>query len=596
LKLQQIYNSEKEKYQSLYQVESHKLLVSSTLRLVLAAICLYTAFQYFFKDAIGLYGIIAAISLIVFLLLVKRHERLNQQTRLYEQLVRINETEIKVTNGDYSDFYDGNEFEQPDHPYTFDLDGFGKKSLYQYLNRTANFIGRERLSQYLISPEKTEIERTQAATQELSPLLTWRQEFLAMGQLDPDNQNAYRQLLLWAKQAPVKTSMIAKAFYWLLTALTLGLVVLACISAFPWVGGMLKFLTLFNLFVVALHTQQIKQEISQLNAIHKTVAQYGNLIQSIEKQAFKSEKLREIQQGLKPEKELASAAILQLSVLLNRLESVQNIFATILFNSLGLYHLHTLIALQDWKKEHAASLENWINSVGEMEALNSLGHFVHNHPTFVFPTLSKKVEMEMIDLGHPLIAAEKRINNDISFKKEGFVILTGSNMSGKSTFLRTLGINLLLVNAGLPVCAKRCTTYPFDIFVCMKLSDSLHDNESYFYAELKRLQRIVTTLQNGKPCFVLLDEVLRGTNSNDKLAGTLGLTERMIDQKATGIIATHDLKVCDLTTQYPDYLRNMCFEVEMTTDNLIFDYKLREGVCVNKSASFLMKKMGITGA
>jgi hypothetical protein len=592
--VQQIYQSEKDKYQSLFQVESRKLLISSTLRLILAAIGLYTAFQYFFKDASGLYGVFAAISLVLFLIMVKRHERINQQTRLYEQLVRINETEIEVTNGDYSDFYDGNEFEQSDHPYTFDLDVFGKKSLYQYLNRTANYIGRERLAQYLITPEKSEIKRTQDAIKELSPLLTWRQEFLAMGQLDPDNKKNYHQLLEWTKQPPVKTVTIAKIFYWTLTALTLGLVVLSGFFTFPWLGGTLKFLTLFNLFVVALHTQQIKKEISQLNAIYKTVAQYGNLIQSIEKQAFKSDKLSEIQQGLKPEKELASAAILRLSVLLNRLESVQNIFATLLFNGLGLYHLHTLITLQDWKKEHAANLENWINSVGEMEALNSLAHFVHNHPSFVFPTLSEKVEMDMIELGHPLISAEKRINNNISFGKEGFVILTGSNMSGKSTFLRTLGINLLLVNVGLPVCAKRCTTYPFDIFVCMKLSDSLHDNESYFYAELKRLQRIVGTLQNGKPCFVLLDEVLRGTNSNDKLAGTLGLTERMIAQKATGIIATHDLKVCDLTTQYPDYLRNMCFEVEMTTDNLIFDYKLREGVCVNKSASFLMKKMGIT--
>jgi ABC-type multidrug transport system fused ATPase/permease subunit len=592
--VQQKYHSEQENYQSLFQVESRKLLIISTLRLFLALITLYSAFQYFFKDASGFYGIVAVISLILFLIMVKRHERINQQTRLYEQLVRINETEIKVTNGDYSDFYDGNEFEHSDHPYTFDLDVFGRKSLYQYLNRTANFIGRERLAQYLITPNKFEIQRTQAAIKELSPLLNWRQEFLAMGQLAPDNKKNYYQLLDWTKQAPITTSMFAKIFYWTLTALTLGLVVLSGFFTFPWLGGMLKFLTLFNLFVVALHTQQIKKEISQLNAIYKTVAQYGNLIQSIEKQAFKSDKLQEIQQGLKPEKELASAAILQLSVLLNRLESVQNIFATLLFNGLGLYHLHTLIALQDWKKEHAANLENWINSVGEMEALNSLAHFVHNHPTFVFPTLSEKVEMEMIELGHPLISAEKRINNDITFEKEGFVILTGSNMSGKSTFLRTLGINLLLVNVGLPVCAKRCATYPFDIFVCMKLSDSLHDNESYFYAELKRLQRIVDTLQNGKPCFVLLDEVLRGTNSNDKLAGTLGLTERMIVQKATGIIATHDLKVCDLTTQYPDYLRNMCFEVEMTTDNLIFDYKLREGVCVNKSASFLMKKMGIT--
>jgi hypothetical protein len=592
--VQEIYHSERVKYESLHKTEAHNLLISSVLRLSLAVVGLCAAFQYFFKDGGIIYGVVTAISLVIFLLMVKRHERISQQTRLYAQLIKVNETEIKAVSGDYSEFYDGNEFNQPEHPYTFDLDVFGKKSLYQYINRTANHIGRQRLAHYFIFPDKNDILNVQAAAQELSPKLAWRQAFLAMGQLDPDTQNAYQQLLQWAQQPSENTSQIAKVFYTFLTVLTLGLVGVACFFSFPWMGAALKFLTLFNLLIVAIHTAQIKKEISQLNAIYKTVAQYGNLIQSVEKQTFISEKLQNIQANLQQEKEPASAAILRLSVLLNRLESVQNIFATLIFNGLGLYHLHTLIALQNWKKQYSSKISTWINTVGEVEALNSLGHFVHNHPDFVFPTLTKEIKLEMIDLGHPLIAAEKRINNDISFYKSGFVILTGSNMSGKSTFLRTLGINLLLVNVGLPVCAKRCTTFPFDIFVCMKLSDSLQDNESYFYAELKRLQRIVETLQHGIPCFVLLDEVLRGTNSNDKLAGTLGLTERMIAQKATGIIATHDLKVCDLTAQYPDYLRNMCFEVEMTTDNLIFDYKLRQGVCVNKSASFLMKKMGIT--
>jgi ABC-type multidrug transport system fused ATPase/permease subunit len=593
--VQEIYHSARIKYESLHKVEAQKLFISSVLRLTLTLIGLFAAFQYFFKDGTWLYGVIALISVIVFFVLVKRHEHINQQTRLYAQLKEVNETEIKAVNGDYSSFFDGEIFNQPDHPYTFDLDVFGKKSLYQYINRTANHIGQQKLAHYFIFPEKEEIIRTQAAIQELSPKLDWRQSFLAMGQLDPDNPKAYQQLMQWAKIPSENTSQIAKYCFVFLTVLTLGLLGFSFFMVIPWASSVLKFLTIFNLLVVALHTTQIKKEISQLNAIYKTVAQYGKLLQFIEKQSFTSEKLLNIQKNLQQEKEPASEAILRLSVLLSRLESVQNIFAALLFNALGLYHLHTLIALQNWKKQYATKIPFWINSIGEMEALNSLGHFVHNHPDFVFPTLSNEVTLEMVDLGHPLIASEKRINNNISFEKEGFVILTGSNMSGKSTFLRTLGINLLLVNVGLPVCAKHCKTYPFDIFVCMKLSDSLQDNESYFYAELKRLQRIVETLKNGKPCFVLLDEVLRGTNSNDKLAGTLGLTERMIAQKATGIIATHDLKVCDLTLQYPDYLRNMCFEVEMTTDNLVFDYKLRQGVCVNKSASFLMKKMGVFG-
>jgi DNA mismatch repair ATPase MutS len=591
--MQQIFLNEKQKYHKLHEQEAHKLLISSALRLLVVAVGLFTAYQYFFRDGAAYLGVLALVSLIIFLLMVKRHDRLSNQTRLYAQLIEINETEIRAINGDYSEFYDGTEFIEAEHPYTFDLDIFGNKSFYQYLNRTANFVGRLRLAHYLRRPEKPEITKIQDATQELSSKLEWRQEFLAKGQLNPDNAAAYDRLLAWAAQPFKTTPAIARFFYIALSVLTIGLFLLAFFVSISWLSNALKFLSIFNLMIVAAHTQQIKAEISQLNAIYKSVAQYGNLLQSIENQDFKTDKLREIQQNLRKEKGIASSAIIELSELMNRLESVQNIFAALLFNGFGLYHLHTLISLQNWKKTYADKVQTWISCIGEMEALNSLAHFVHNHPDFVLPTLADTAQMEMIDLGHPLIPDKKRVNNDIVFDKAGFVILTGSNMSGKSTFLRTLGINLLLVNVGLPVCAKRCTTFPFDIFVCMKLSDSLHDNESYFYAELKRLQRIVQTLEAGKPCFVLLDEVLRGTNSNDKLAGTLGLTERMIAQKATGIIATHDLKVCDLTTQHPDYLRNMCFEVEMTTDNLVFDYKLRQGVCVNKSASFLMKKMGV---
>ena len=202
-------------------------------------------------------------------------------------------------------------------------------------------------------------------------------------------------------------------------------------------------------------------------------------------------------------------------------------------------------------------------------------------------------QLEVQDL-HKCYGANEVLKG-VSLRAEaGDVIsLIGSSGSGKSTFLRTIGINLLLAKTGVPVCADACETYPFDIYVCMKLSDSLHDNESYFYAELKRLKRIIDRLESGPPAFVMLDEVLRGTNSNDKLSGTLGLVETMVRLHATGLIATHDLNVCDLTPKHPDYLRNMCFEVEMTKDNLVFDYRLRQGICVNKSASFLMKRMGV---
>jgi DNA mismatch repair ATPase MutS len=191
-----------------------------------------------------------------------------------------------------------------------------------------------------------------------------------------------------------------------------------------------------------------------------------------------------------------------------------------------------------------------------------------------------------------LLDPAKRIDNDVDFSEKPFIVLTGSNMSGKSTFLRSIAGNLVLSSAGSVICAKKATIHPIPLFVSMRLSDSLADSESYFYAEIKRLHEIMLQLENGQ-AFVLLDEILRGTNSDDKRNGTIGVLKKLIDYNAIGAIATHDLEVCNTADEYPDYLSNQCFEVEIKQENLYFDYKLRQGISQNKSASFLMKKMQI---
>jgi DNA mismatch repair ATPase MutS len=230
--------------------------------------------------------------------------------------------------------------------------------------------------------------------------------------------------------------------------------------------------------------------------------------------------------------------------------------------------------------------------IGELEAMNSLANFSYNNPSFSFPQLNNDSVVSLTNVGHPLIHAKKRIDNSIEFKDERFVILTGSNMSGKSTFLRTLGINMVLAGVGSPICATAATIHPMQVLVSMRLSDSLTESESYFFAEVKRLKEIMDTLESKK-CFVLLDEILRGTNSDDKRNGTIEVIKKMIAKNAIGAIATHDLEVCLTTNLFPNILANKCFEVEIVNNDLVFDYKLRDGICQNKSASFLMKKMGV---
>ena len=257
-----------------------------------------------------------------------------------------------------------------------------------------------------------------------------------------------------------------------------------------------------------------------------------------------------------------------------------------------LYHLHVLRGLSNWRKNYAVHIEDWLSVIGAFEKFNSLANFSFNNPAFTFPSINENNEIQFEDLGHPLISREKSVTNSIAFQPQSFFILTGSNMSGKSTFLRTLGINMVLAGIGAPVYAHKANVHPLPVIVSMRLSDSLTDSESYFYAEVKRLKYIMDTLDD-KPCFVLLDEILRGTNSDDKRNGTIEVIKKMASKKVFGGIATHDLEVCNVADDFPEILTNKRFEVEIKNDELVFDYKLRDGVCQNKSASFIMKKMDV---
>ena len=316
------------------------------------------------------------------------------------------------------------------------------------------------------------------------------------------------------------------------------------------------------------------------------------MLQKIENEYFTSEKLRNFQQKLNHNSKQASKLIIYLGGLISKLESINNLLASIIFNGIFLYHLHIYFALNQWKKNYLKNIFTWIEIIGEIEALNSLANFSFNNPKFVFPKLNVSYRYHFTELGHPLIAEEKRIYNNVTIENQDIILLTGSNMSGKSTFLRTIGINMVLAGMGAPICALKSDFCPIQIFTSMRQFDSLNLGESYFFAEVKRLKQIIDTLSQEK-CFILLDEILKGTNSDDKQQGTIGIIQKLIQLQAQGILATHDLAVCTIENQYPTHIHNYCFEVEIKDDELHFDYKLQKGICKNKSATFLMNKQGI---
>ena len=338
--------------------------------------------------------------------------------------------------------------------------------------------------------------------------------------------------------------------------------------------------------------KRIQLEIAHSSNIDTIISHYGLLLQKIEKEDFKAEKLIHLQKQLTYKNEKASVHLKQLASLFSSMDTIQNLITGVAFNGTFLFNLHIFKALIVWKNQHAAVLENWLVVMGEFEMLNSLANVSYNNPDFVFPELNTNYEISFSNLSHSLLSKKNRVGNNIDFQPQSFMILTGSNMSGKSTFLRSLGINMVLTGMGGVVCATQANVHPMPVLVSMRLADSLSDSESYFFAEIKRLKQTMDELDH-QPAFVLLDEILRGTNSDDKRNGTIEVIKKVIAKKALGAIATHDIEVCLTTNEYPETLVNKCFEVEIRNNDLHFDFILRDGICKNKSATFLMKKMGV---
>jgi len=564
----------------------------SILRLLSIFICLFLLFYYIKTSQIE-YVVFAFASFVGFIFLMRIHSRLSFRKQLTAALLTINNNEISYLKREKIPFENGLEFNDFHHPYAYDLDIFGAQSLFQNLNRTATFIGKKTLANQLLTLNDNEaILENQEAINELKTKIDWRQEFLALATISQDSKSAHDSLLHWNRIKKMPLPKVLLTLSYVMPALFLGLLIAYFITDKNGLLAYLTYVFIANTMVLGMTIKRIKAEIAQAENIDKIIKQYGLLVQEIENETFQSKKLKDLQQQLVSHNAKASHHLKALSELFSSMDTVGNFVVVLLFNGVFLYHIHVLKALLKWKENYSAQLEGWMNVIGSFEMLNSLANLAHNNPGFVFPEINSEYKVGFKDLGHPLLNPATRVGNDTYFYPQSFVILTGSNMSGKSTFLRSLGINMVLGGIGSVVCASEANIHPLPVLVSMRLSDSLSDSESYFFAEIKRLKQIMDVLEE-KPAFVLLDEILRGTNSDDKRNGTIEVVKKIIAQKTIGAIATHDIEVCLTTHTYPEILTNQCFEVEIRDNELCFDYKLRNGICQNKSATFLMQKMGV---
>lgn len=588
----QVYQTLHAQHSQQYTQHAQRYNLMSLARLVVAVCFFVCWYAYIYQQFLmGLWAM--GTCAVLFLALIKIHATIGWNMRLQRALVRINEDEMAYLQHKKLPFADGAEYATPDHAYANDLDILGKNSLFQHLNRTTTYIGKTKLARLLLQTLPTDaIQQNQEAIQELRPRTEGRQAIQALGKLHEDSAQVYEKLIAWSKTDTKSVPALVLGLSYVLPAVFGGLCAMAYFSPKPMWGGLAFLMFLVNLAVLFSQMGKIKKETQQAENIGTFLPQYSTILERIEQEAFTSPRLQALQKQLTYQTGTASRQVRTLSSIFHELDSLDNVIGALLFNGSLLYHIRSWHNLLRWKAQYAPQIGTWLDVIGEIEALQSLANFAHNHANYTFPTLNNDYQIRFEQVAHPLLASETSVKNDVHFKDYQFIILTGSNMSGKSTFLRTLGVNMVLSGIGAPVCASKANIHPLPVWVSMRLSDSLQDSESYFFAEVKRLKEIMTAVQT-QTCFVLLDEILRGTNSDDKRSGTIGVIKKMIAQRAYGAIATHDIEVCLTTADYPEILSNQCFEVKIVNDELVFDYKLREGVCQNKSATFLMQKMEI---
>lgn len=550
---------------------------------------------YYLKSVNEIFAGGASLLLLAcFLILIKKYISAEKQLNYLLRLVEINENEQKAIRRDFSTFDPGNEFIDPHHDYSYDLDLYGPNSLFQFLNRTATQSGKKKLSILLNKSHRTtgEIIENQSAIQELAGELNWRQQFLANGKESEDQKSNLRIDQSIGESIGLKSEKALKISLKILPAVTLLLIGISIWGLTDRSWYVLAFFAQWVLFIR--YSKTSLKFNKQFESQARLLDQYAELLRQIESKEFSSLKLNQLKRNLSAKGKSASSITFELHKILNEFDYRQNIIVGFILNSVFLWDVRCLIKLNNWQKEYSGKLPEWFEVIAEMDALISLANLNYNHSSWLTPKLiNSGFHFSAEDLGHPLIDETRCIRNSFTISgEEQIVIITGANMAGKSTFLRTLGVNLVLASMGCKVFASKYEFHPIRIYTNMRTSDNLMNDESYFYAELLRLQSMLNLIRNGDELFVIVDEMLKGTNSTDKLNGSKELIRQLVSLKTHGIVATHDLGLTELAEIYTS-VKNQCFEVQLSDDELSFNYKLSAGVTKTMNATFLMKKMGI---
>jgi len=591
------YERRREKYTLLSEKYTKAIDTISNLRLLVFIAGIVLAVIFFaFKYYIIMAAIVIAF-LVSFAYLMIYHDKLFRARHYSSILVKINEDSLKRLNGEWESFSDnGTDFLDRNHRYSFDLDIFGDRSLFQWINVAKTYMGRKALSELLLGRGKNpkEIKKRQEAVKELAAKLAWRQRLLAEGMLISDNAKDPQKLILWAKEQHefYKRPWLAVVVKVLPVITVLSLILALSNEKVPFYIPI--FLVITQYFMLKYKKWERYEIFQTADRFSKDIAVYDKMVRLFEKKDFQTDLLKEIQNKMVGE--TGKPAYEQINALLRIIDSISNRHVPLygVFNLLTLWDYRNMIKLEKWKESSGKYLKEWLEGLGEIEAVSSLAIIRHDNPEWAVPEIyeSEISGFEASNIGHPLITSD-RVCNNLDFASPTKVLLiTGSNMSGKSTLLRTAGINLVLAYTGAPVCAEAFRASVMDIHSCMRVNDDLGKNISSFYAEILRIKDILREAREGKKLFFLLDEIFKGTNSKDRHTGARILIEELSKTKSIGMVSTHDLELCDLEEKNTK-IKNYHFEEYYRDNKIYFDYKLRKGVSTTRNAIYLMKMAGI---
>ncbi len=549
-------------------------------------------------NSVGLFLAFTLVLAVAFNWLVSRQSVFEEAKHYYQNYEAVAQNEIGNIQHKSNLYDDGAAFADDKHFYTADLDIFGPASLYQFVNRAATPAGRQLLAAWLNGPaKKDEILSRQTAVRELAEKNDWRLDLQARLLFALKEETQQLMHLVTYLKLPVKLNN-ALYLQWYSRLLPVIVILGGILSIyFAEARYATVLLLVFNNRLTSSKSEEIKKADLIVGRIGEGLKNYARVFEEIEQAEWQSDLAKKMALKItQAQGKPVSQKIKQLSVLINRLNQRLNFVVNLVLNALLLWNIKQVLAIEDWKRNNHQDLQAAFEAVAGFEALISLVSLQINNPDWCMPEIAEGdgYTLTAVNIAHPLIKSATRVANSYELNNTRKVdIITGSNMAGKSTFLRTLGINTVLALAGAPVCAQSMQVSVMQLFSYMRIKDSLNESTSTFKAELDRLQMLLEAVKTRSDIFFLIDEMLRGTNSVDKYLGSKAVIEQLIARRGVGLVATHDLQLAQLEQQYPGYVRNFYFDIQVHDGEMLFDYKLKPGECKTFNASLLLERIGI---